>query len=248
MENRHEGTSASEELGLLSSVVHDSDGVAETAEAVVEFALKAVGCTAAVIAVDQRNGKLGAVAVSNLAARELIDGQRDPGPVREAYGDGNAVLINDTRTDQRWPDWSATAERLGYRSLIVVRLTLGENPVGGLILCHDDPAAFDRDDAAVAHIVARHASIALATARKQESLAEAVDARKLVGQAMGILMERYQIGDEQAFAILRRYSQDTNVKLREIARELVTTRRLPEHPRPPESVDRENRPVAQPVD
>jgi AmiR/NasT family two-component response regulator len=58
-------------------------------------------------------------------------------------------------------------------------------------------------------------------------MAQAVDARKLVGQAMGILMERFDMNGDQAFAVLRRYSQDTNTKLRDVAQTLIDTRSLP---------------------
>ena len=58
-------------------------------------------------------------------------------------------------------------------------------------------------------------------------LAQAVEARTLIGQAQGLLMERFAIDADQAFAVLRRYSQNNNVKLRIVADVLVTTRRLP---------------------
>ncbi len=80
---------------------------------------------------------------------------------------------------------------------------------------------------AIAHILARHASVAVATARHEKQLVAAVDARKLVGQAMGILMERFDVDGDRAFAILERYSQDTNRKLRDVAQELIDTRKLP---------------------
>ena len=83
------------------------------------------------------------------------------------------------------------------------------------------------DDEAIARILARHVSVALLTARHEESLALAVDARKLVGQAMGILMERHNIDSDAAFAVLRRYSQDTNIKLRDVAQQVIETRKLP---------------------
>ncbi|GAB3921040.1 hypothetical protein GCM10029976_007530 [Kribbella albertanoniae] len=86
---------------------------------------------------------------------------------------------------------------------------------------------FSPDDLAVAHILARHASIAIASARHQETMLRAVDARKLVGQAMGILMERYDLDGDRAFEVLRRYSQDYNRKLRDVAQELIDTRKLP---------------------
>jgi len=56
---------------------------------------------------------------------------------------------------------------------------------------------------------------------------QAIDARKLIGQAQGILMERFDLDDERAFEVLRRYSQNTNTKLNEVARALVHTRTLP---------------------
>ena len=58
-------------------------------------------------------------------------------------------------------------------------------------------------------------------------MAQAVDARKLVGQAMGILMERYDLDSDRAFEVLKRYSQDNNRKLRDVAQELIDTRKLP---------------------
>jgi AmiR/NasT family two-component response regulator len=59
------------------------------------------------------------------------------------------------------------------------------------------------------------------------TLAQAIDARKLIGQAMGILMERFDLDGNRAFEVLRRYSQDTNTKLRDVAQQLVDTRTLP---------------------
>jgi AmiR/NasT family two-component response regulator len=111
-----------------------------------------------------------------------------------------------------------------------VPLALGDaaSPtVGVLGLYSPQPDAFDTDDEAIAHILARHASVALATARHEQTMSAAVDARKLVGQAMGILMERYAVDGDRAFAILKRYSQDTNTKLRDVAQQLIDTRRLP---------------------
>lgn len=62
-------------------------------------------------------------------------------------------------------------------------------------------------------------------------MVQAVDARKLVGQAMGILMERFDLDGDRAFQVLRRFSQDNNRKLRDVAQELINTRKLPAQPR-----------------
>lgn len=140
------------------------------------------------------------------------------------------MLVRDTNTDTRWPEWAGKVAGLGVRSVLDVPLLLGDDSaptVGVLGLYSPKPDGFNADDEAVAHILARHASIAVATARHEETMAAAVDARKLVGQAMGILMERYDVTGGRAFAILRRYSQDTNTKLRDVAQQLIDTRKLP---------------------
>ena len=72
-----------------------------------------------------------------------------------------------------------------------------------------------------------HAAVALANARQTENLWVAIDARKLVGQAQGILMERFDLDADQAFAVLLRYSQHRNLKLRAVADLLVKHRQLP---------------------
>ena len=99
--------------------------------------------------------------------------------------------------------------------------------VGALGLYSKVLDGFDAEDEAIARILAQHASVAVVAAREIESLSTAVDARKLVGQALGILMERYSLDEERAFAVLKRYSQTNHRKLRDVAQELIGTRKLP---------------------
>lgn len=87
---------------------------------------------------------------------------------------------------------------------------------------------FSDDDVTFAHIFARHAARALQTAEDDANLMVALDGQKLIGQAQGILMERFGVGDTRAFAILKQYSQDHNIKLHQVAAELAATRRLPD--------------------
>ena len=111
--------------------------------------------------------------------------------------------------------------------MLSVRMYTDDETMGTLNAYSLKPDAFDVDDQAVAHILARHAAVALGNARKIENLWLAVDARKRIGQAQGILMERFDLTADQAFAVLLRYSQDNNVKLRVVADRLVETRELP---------------------
>jgi GAF domain-containing protein len=216
----------------LAVELHDAPGVEETVDAVVQFALQALNCTYAGVALYSRGSRADIAAVTDPVVADIFDLQirTADGPLVTAMRDRATVLIRDTATDDRWPLWAAKVAELGVRSVLDVPLATGSDPgpsVGVLGLYSPDPDAFGEDDEAIAHILARHASVAVASARHEETMAQAVDARKLVGQAMGILMERFDVDDDRAFAILKRYSQDTNTKLRDVAQHLIDTRKLP---------------------
>ncbi|MFG1622048.1 GAF and ANTAR domain-containing protein [Kribbella sp. NPDC049227] len=216
----------------LAVELHDASGVDETVDAVVQFALHALNCTYAGVALYSRGSQAEIAAITDPVVAEVYDLQltSECGPLVTALRERTTVLIRDTTTDDRWPEWAAKVAALGVRSVLDVPLATGggnRSTVGVLGLYSPSPDAFGPDDEAIAHILARHASVALASARHEESMAQAVDARKLVGQAMGILMERFDVDGDRAFAILKRYSQDTNTKLRDVAQQLIDTRKLP---------------------
>lgn len=219
---------AADVFARLAVELHGSASIDETVQTVVDFALQALNCSYAGVALLTPGGPE-VPAVTDPVVGEIYQWQMASrqGPLVESMREHSTLLVRDTATDERWPDWSAKVLSLGVRSVLDVPLTTASGTVGVLGLYSAVPDAFDADDEAVAHILSRHASVAVATARKEESLAQAVDARKLVGQAMGILMERYDVDGDRAFAILRRYSQDTNTKLRNVAQQLIDTRRLP---------------------
>jgi GAF domain-containing protein len=216
-------------FAALAVELHESVGLTETVQAVVEFALQALDCSHAGVALSVR-GRPDVPAATDPVVAQIYAWQLElrSGPLIESMREHRTLLIRDTATDGRWPDWVAKVLALGVRSVLDVPLTTASGTVGVLGLYSARPDAFDTDDEAVATILARHASVAVATARREQNLIAAVDARKLVGQAMGILMERYDVDSDRAFAILKRYSQDTNTKLRDVAQQLVTTRQLPD--------------------
>jgi GAF domain-containing protein len=214
--------------------LHDSSTVADTVDAVVRFALKALGCSYAGVALVTRGRRAEVTAVTDPVVEEIYQLQiaGGYGPLMTALTEQSTVLIRDTLSDHRWPQWAEKVAGLGVRSVLDVPLATRRDSrtVGVLGLYNDRADGFSPDDEAVAHILARHASVALATARHEENMAQAVDARKLIGQAMGMLMERFDMDADRAFAVLRRYSQDHNRKLRDVALELIETRRLPRYP------------------
>ncbi|TDD17992.1 ANTAR domain-containing protein [Kribbella turkmenica] len=219
---------AADRFARLAVELHDTGGVQETVDAVVEFALQALNCSHAGVALSVRGGPQ-IPAVTDPVVAEVYELQMNTrtGPLVEAMRGRDSILIPDTATDERWPEWTARVRALGVRTVLDVPLTTAAGTIGVLGLYSTKPDAFDADDEAIARILARHASVAVASARHDESMAQAIDARKLVGQAMGILMERYEIDGDRAFEVLKRYSQDTNTKLRDVAQQLVDTRKLP---------------------
>jgi GAF domain-containing protein len=225
-----DGAEVADVFARLAMELHEEPGLEQTVEAVLQFALQAVSCTHAGVVLAHKGGRLETVAVTDPLVEQCDQLQLDcsEGPSLDVVAGQDSVLVPDTSSDDRWTIWAPKVAALGLRSVLSVRLHTGGVTLGVLQLFNSEPYAFEADDDAVAHILARHASVALATARQEESLWQAIDARKLVGQAQGILMERFDINDDQAFAVLRRYSQDHNIKLRDVAQRLIETRKLPE--------------------
>ena len=235
------GADASNSAGLFAELavdLRDSDGLPETVDMVVQFALNALDCTHAGIVFADRSGNADIAAVTHPALTDIYLDQvkADQGPLIATLTGQQTVLVTDTATDtatdRRWPTWAASVRELGVASVLDVPMNVSYQAVGALCLHNSRVDGFDTDDEAVAQVLARHAAVALATARHEEALAKAVDARKLVGQAMGILMERHDLNEDQAFAVLRSYSQDTNTKLHLIAQQLIDTRSLPRQSHP----------------
>lgn len=165
----------------------------------------------------------------------------EEGPCLAAAEDGGVWLIPDTTTDQRFPRWSPAVAELGMRSVMSIHLFTQRQVLGALNLYYDQPQQFSADDVEVAKVVAAHASVALARLRGQMDLWRAIDSRHLVGQAQGILIERFGLNSEKAFEVLRRYSQQHNTKLRDVAAALVETGALPAEASETPGSDRGNR-------
>jgi GAF domain-containing protein len=209
--------------------LHSEPSTNETLDRVLDYALQAVDCDFAGVIFLHKRSRIETVAATDSLIEKVDQFQLDTGqgPDIDTLQSGLIVVVEDTSTETRWPEWAARVAGIGIRSMLGVRLSTGDELLGTLNLYSRQPNKFDHDDQAVAHVLARHAAVAIAAARKQEHLWQAADARKVIGQAQGILMERYDLDAERAFAVLVRYSQDKNIKLREVARQLIETRTLP---------------------
>jgi GAF domain-containing protein len=146
------------------------------------------------------------------------------GPCLEAARDDLIVRCDDFAEDDRWPQYSAAAAELGVRSGLSFKLYTASQTAGALNLFALEPNAFDGRDENIGAILAAHAAAAILASRHHEQLQSALSTRDRIGQAKGIIMERYDIDDVAAFDMLRRLSQDTNTKLTDIAERVIETR------------------------
>jgi GAF domain-containing protein len=217
-----------QDLARMAQVLHDQPDVEQTAERFLEFVLTALATNHASVVLTQRAGRL-EPAVSTDALVEKADRlqvELGEGPAYDAVQEERSVVSGNAAADERWPRWSAEMTEVALRSVLSVRLRTPTRTVGVLNLFDPATDRFGESDDVTAQMYADHAAVAVANARSESSLWEAIDSRRLVGQAQGILMERFGLTDEQAFAVLRRYSQDNNVRLREVAERLIRTRKL----------------------
>jgi len=156
--------------------------------------------------------------------------ERGYGPCLDAGRAGELFVVDDMRTEQRWPDWARQVADLGVGSSLSVPLPFQGATIGALNNYSVRLHAFSEADIALGEEVAAFVAIAVgnaeAAARATDdvlNMRRAMASRGVIEQAKGILMERYKITAEQAFTLLTHASQRTNVKLRDVAEELTTT-------------------------
>ena len=155
------------------------------------------------------------------------------GPCLTTLYDKTTKRLPDTAAESRWPRFAVEAASLGIRSLLSVQLYVRGDDLGALNLMSEHPGAFDEDSEHIALLFATHAAVAIVGAEKEEQLRDALSRRDVIGQAMGIAMERYDLTAQRAFSLLARLSQHDNRKLFEIAAEIVSSRDLPGRPATP---------------
>jgi GAF domain-containing protein len=218
----------SAEFAEMARSLQDEPDLAETLDTLIDYARECLACDNAGIHL-VRNREIETAAATDEVIRQADKLQTGlgEGPCLQAIWDEETFIVNDTATDSRWPTFGPKAAELGLHSILSVRLHSGEQTLGAINFYCSNVREFDRDDVAMAQVFAQHASIALANAKREEGLRVAIDSRHLIGQAQGILMERFGLTADKAFAVLRRYSQDHNIKLRDLAEEIVDTRQLP---------------------
>lgn len=216
--------SVAEQFALISEDLLADNGRSTTLDRVVEMAVQTIptadGCG---ITIRRGNKAVETPACTSRLIKELDELQYvvQEGPCWDSTWTLETNTIPDLRIEQRWPQWTPAAARAGIRSVLSVRVATAARLVGALNLYAHRPDAFDDTDAATASIFARHAANALAVADRADHLRTALLTRQAIGAAQGMLMQRFGLTLDQSFELLRRYSQDNNLKVRDLAERLV---------------------------
>jgi GAF domain-containing protein len=177
------------------------------------------------------NGDLRVMASSSETVRvlELFELQSEEGPCVDCYRAGQPVVNQDLATvDSRWPRFAAEALAAGFHSVHALPMRLRGTVIGALNLFHVDPGEMREADVDAAQALADVATIAILQHRASlevqvlnEQLNHALNSRIVIEQAKGIVAERDGVGMEAAFATLRSYARNHNLRLAEVARDVI---------------------------
>ncbi len=200
--------------------------VAETLDIVVGLARRTFSADGAGILLAADGGAVSTAASGAQARRaDTLQIDHHHGPGYQAIKGRQPVVSPELRFDSRWRFWAPHAADLGFRSVLSLALTDGD-PFGAVTLYSRRPSFFRTGSLAPGLGFAQQASIAITVATERERLLEAADSRGIIGQAQGVLMERYHVGPDQAFAVIRRASAALNQRLRSIAERIIGGRSL----------------------
>ena len=142
------------------------------------------------------------------------------GPCYEAAVETMHVISPNLAEDPRFPAYAPLAVATGIAAQAGIRLFDAPDSNGALNLYSLHPGAFQDLDS-LAELFSHQSAMALAYARQITQLQEAVKTRQLIGQAVGVTMERFDLDEARAFGFLARLSQDNNIKLRIVAERLL---------------------------
>jgi len=212
------------ELARASAAPRSVDDVlSDVTTAVMELI---PGTDSAGILLVGRGGKFESLAGTSELPHQLDELQMtfNEGPCVEAALDEVIVRTDDFRTEERWPKYSPAVVEIGVLSGLSIKLYTAERTAGALNMFAFKPHAFDGEDETTGVVLAAHAAAAILASRQGEQLESALSTRDRIGQAKGIIMERFGVDDIQAFEMLRRLSQDGNTRLVEVAQRVIDTR------------------------
>lgn len=152
---------------------------------------------------------------------DAVMSELDEGPCLDALRGRRIVRVDDMRSELRWQRFAPRAAALGALSMLAFPMFVTDDSLCALNLYAYRADAFTDESEHVGRLLAAHAAVAYSGAQREENLLAAMETRDLIGQAVGLLMERHSLTSNRSFETLVRFSRQTNRKLRDVAAELV---------------------------
>ncbi len=230
---RHDPLDVAAAMSVVARELGASTDLQSTLATLVQGAVTALpDVDHAGISVVHRRGRIETVAASDRLVRELDELQYSlgEGPCVDAARDDDVVRVQHARHEERWPRFMPRAVQRGLRSQLGLRLYTESRTIGVLNLYSTTSDSITDEVEQMAELFSAYATTSLGRAQSAESLDNVIASRQVIGQATGIVMERYGLDEGRAFEYLLRVSSLANQKLRDIAREMVDALN-DEHPR-----------------
>ncbi|PWD52033.1 antitermination regulator [Serinibacter arcticus] len=219
-----------DDLAKRAVDLQNTVGLVDTVNRIISSAIEYVDDATHAGLTVQLHGSFISLASSSPTAAQADDLQYElgEGPTVDAFGCETWYRSGDLGQDERWPRWGPRAAALGLNSAVSLHFTLAGKPVAALTLYSSARDAFDNTAKLdLAALYASHAGIALNQARLLDSFEQALASRHIIGQAQGIVMERFGVDAEHAFAAIHRISVNSNTKVRIVAAQIVASRVIP---------------------
>lgn len=218
------------QLTDVARALQSQSSAEDVADVAVKAALELVpGCDSVVISLLHVDGVDDHTA-SDDAGCAAVALQHDvgEGPIQTSIVDGRPVHSPDLSTDHRWPTWAPIAVGdHGFRSALCYHLSSTRSCLGAMSLFSSAVGAFDEEAQLDGLALSNHVAFAVATQKTEGELHLALARRSQIGQAIGLLMERFDLAPDTAFDVLCRLSSEQNTKLHKVASDLVASRELP---------------------
>ena len=217
-------------IELADTLVDDFD-VVELLTRLVDRCVEVLGVSAAGLMLLAPEGDLRLAASSSEAMRvvELFELQSQEGPCLDCYRTGEPVVNQDLAiVNGRWPNFAPVALEAGFRSVHALPLRLRGQVIGAVNLFRTDEGAMHAVDILAGQALADMATITILQHRAavesqvlNEQLNFALNSRVLIEQAKGVLTERAGIDMEQAFTRLRNHARNHNLRLVDVAQQVI---------------------------
>jgi GAF domain-containing protein len=202
----------------------DTDSDTVIAELAEHAAIEVPGAQYAGVTITRNSKQIDTPAASDKWPILLDEIQRrhQQGPCLTAAWEEKTIHVADLTTDERFPLFARDAlAETPIRSIMAFQLFIADQTMGALNVYSEQSHTFGPDSREIGLIFAAHSSVAWNAARRDEQFRRALASRDTIGQAKGLIMERYGVSAVQAFEVLRKLSQDSNVPLLQIAADLI---------------------------